>query len=212
MNLNRFQRLDIPTDLLDKLRKDPIRAPEHIALEAAKWHGPAAAKWYAAQQQSGRKNPAELLWLAKRNHGRMARFTGAATGFGGFLTVVPDLLALAWIQSRLVFFVATIHEFDPLHEMRPAELLTIQELYPDPAAARAALDGIGPTIAETLAGKHLDGNGDLRKKLMNFLGHKAAKRLGGKVIPGFAVFYSAIDNERETRKLADKTARFYSGH
>ena len=66
--------------------------------------------------------------------------------------MVADLAALAWIQSRMVFFVAAAFGWDPLDPMRPAELLVLQGVYDDPYAARAALDGTGTTIAEAYVG------------------------------------------------------------
>ena len=75
--------------------------------------------------------------MAKRRHAAMARFEGAATGVGGFITVVPDIVLLAWIQSRLVFFIAAAYGFDPRDPMRPAELLVLRDLYPDPATGAA---------------------------------------------------------------------------
>ena len=90
--------------------------------------------------------------MAKRRHATLARFEGAATGVGGIFTAVPDVVLLAWIQSRLVFFVAAAYGFDPHDPMRPAELLVLRDLYPDPQTARQALDGIGKTVAEAYVG------------------------------------------------------------
>ena len=94
--------------------------------------------------------------MAKRRHATLARFEGAATGVGGIFTAVPDLVLLAWIQSRLVFFVAAAYGFDPHDPMRPAELLVLRDLYPDPQTARQALDGIGKTVAEAYVGSKLE--------------------------------------------------------
>ena len=88
-------------------------------------------------------NPQQLGEMARRRHATLASFEGAATGVGGFVTLIPDLVGLAWIQSRLVFFVAAAYGYDPHDRMRPAELLVINGLYTDVDAARAALDGIG---------------------------------------------------------------------
>jgi hypothetical protein len=51
--------------------------------------------------------------------------------------MVPDIAALIWIQSRMVFSIAAAMGYDPRDPMRPAELLVLYELYEDPAAARA---------------------------------------------------------------------------
>ena len=69
--------------------------------------------------------------MAKRRHATLARFEGAATGVGGIITLVPDMVGLAWIQTRLVFFVAAAYGYDPRDPMRPAELLVLMELYDD---------------------------------------------------------------------------------
>ena len=100
-------------------------------------------------------SPAELAQMAKRKHASLARFGGAATGVGGIVTILPDLAAAAWIQSRLVFFIAAAYGYDPYDPMRPAELLVIRELYPDPQTARRALDGVGTTVVEAYAGSKL---------------------------------------------------------
>jgi hypothetical protein len=42
------ERPHVPEGLLARLRADPTRAPEHLALAAGERHGPAAAAWVAA--------------------------------------------------------------------------------------------------------------------------------------------------------------------
>ena len=36
-------------------------------------------------------------------------------------------------------------------------------------------------------------------------------RLAGRLVPGFAIAWNAIGNERRTRAVADKAIRFYGG-
>ena len=146
----------MPSELWERLRADPVRAPEHVALAAAEWHGPAAAAWAEAKRGRLAVSGADLARMAKRRHASLARLEGAATGVGGFITVVPDIVLLAWIQSRLVFFTAAAYGFDPRDPMRPAELLVLRDLYPDPQTARQALDGIGKTVAEAYVGSKLE--------------------------------------------------------
>ena len=43
----------VPGDLISRIRADPARAPEHIALAAADLHGPAAAAWVAKHHARG---------------------------------------------------------------------------------------------------------------------------------------------------------------
>jgi hypothetical protein len=204
----------IPDSLWARLRADPVRAPEHVALAASELHGPAAAAW--AEEKRGRfaVTDHELARMAKRRHATMARFGGAATGVGGFITVVPDIVLLAWIQSRLVFFIAAAYGFDPRDRMRPAELLVLRDLYPDPETARRALDGIGKTVAEAYVGTKLDRVGRERamlSRLMMFVGKRTAGRAARRLIPGIAMAFNAVANERDTRALADKAIRFYGG-
>jgi hypothetical protein len=203
----------VPDSLWERLRADPVRAPEHIALAASALHAPAAAAW--ADEKRGRLAVAghELARMAKRRHATMARFEGAATGVGGIFTAVPDMVLLAWIQSRLVFFIAAAYGFDPRDPMRPAELLVLRDLYPDPQTARQALDGIGKTVAEAYVGTKIERGREqaIMSRLLRFVGKRTANRAARRLIPGVAIAFNAIANERDTRALADKAIRFYGG-
>src|SRR5215218_8120534 len=106
---------ELPPSLWHRLRADPARAPEYVALAAAERHAPAAARWVEDRRAMYAVTPHELALMAKRRH------AGAATGVGGIVTFLPDLAAAAWVQSRLVYFVAASYGFDPLDPMRPAE-------------------------------------------------------------------------------------------
>ena len=200
----------LPDGLLNALRADPVRAPEHLALAAADRHGPTAAEWVAAR---GRKQPERLARDAKRSHARLARFSGAATGVGGIYTVLPDIALMLWIQSRMVFFIAAAYGFDPRDRMRPAELLVLWDLFEDPPAARAALDGASGPLAVSATQRKLDqGNEDkVTERLMRAATRHGARRLTGKLIPGAAIFFNSIGNERSTRGLGDDAIRFYGG-
>ena len=204
---------ELPAELWSQLRADPQRAPEHIALAAARLHGPAAAAWIDRQRSLYSHGPAQLAEMAKRKHAAYARFGGAATGVGGFITVIPDLAGLAWIQSRLVFFVAAAYGFDPRDGMRPAELLVLEDLYDDVLEARAALDGTDRPLALAYAERRLsdDNREELTTRLMRFVGKRATRRYAGKLIPGAAVVVNAVGNERATRALADRAIAFYGG-
>jgi EcsC protein family len=202
---------ELPPGLWDRLRLDPVRAPEHIALAAARTFAPQAAAWAADKRARFAVEPAELAQMAKKRHATMARFEGAATGVGGIVTMVPDLVALAWIQSRLVFYVAAAYGFDPHDPMRPAELLVLHDFYPDPPAARRALDGVGPTVVEAYVGSKLQREEALALRLAKFLGVRSARKLAGRMIPGIAIAFNAVGNERRTRALADRAIRFYGG-
>ncbi len=200
-------------ELWARLRADPARAPEHVALAAADWHGPAAAEWAAAKRARLAVSSRDLAGMAKRRHAAMARYEGAATGVGGFLTVVPDIVMLAWIQSRLVFFMAAAFGFDPRDPMRPAELLVLRDLYPDPETARRALDGIGTTMTEAYVTGWLERARELAmlSRLRRYAGKRMATGATRRLIPGVAIAFNAVANERETRELADRAAQFYGG-
>lgn len=203
-------RPHLPDGLLGALRADPKRAPEHLALAAADRHGPAASAWVAEQRAS---DPRRMAQAAKRSHARLARFGGAATGVGGFYTVLPDVALMLWIQSRMVFYIAAAYGYEPRDRMRPAELLVLWDLFDDPEAARASLDGATGPLAVSAATRKLDKGTDekVTERLMRAAARHGARRLGGKLIPGFAIFFNSIGNERSTRALADDAIRFYGG-
>lgn len=201
----------LPDSLWARLRADPLRAPEHLALAAAQRHGPAAARWLAQRRSMYAYGPAELAAMARKRHVSIARFEGAAAGVGGLVTMLPDLASLAWIQSRMVFFVAAAYGYDPLDGMRPAELLVLQQLYDDPYAARRALDGAGESIAQAYVGSRLSRDEQLGRRLARMVGRRAGERLAGRALPGVAVVFNSRGNARDTRQLADRALRFYGG-
>lgn len=201
----------IPRRLWDQLRADPARAPEHIALAAAEIHGPAAAGWLAEREAHRSRPPVTHARDAVRRHAHLARVTGAATGLGGWTTMALDLAGVAWIQSRMVFFVAAAYGWDPRDPMRPAELLVLQGVYDDPYAAREALDGTGQTLAAAYAGSLSGGSEPLVGRLVRLVGGHAAQHLGGKVIPGLASIVGSISNARDTKDLGRRAMEFYGG-
>jgi hypothetical protein len=200
-----------PPGLFERLRADPVRAPELIALAASEWHAPAADAWASKRRRVYGEDGRTLGRMAKARHAQLARIEGAATGWGGFITFIPDLVGLAWIQSRLVFHVAAAYGFDPRDPMRPAELLVLTGLYPDPQTARAALDGMGTTMAEAYIGSRLERDEALASRLLKMVGKRTGRRVAGRLIPFFAIAFNAVANERDTRALADRAIKFYGG-
>jgi hypothetical protein len=203
----------VPAGLWARVRADPLRAPEHVALAASDLHAPAAAAWSAEKRDRLGAGQAELARMAKRRHAALARVGGAATGIGGLVTVVPDIVMLAWIQSRLVFFIAAAYGFDPHDPMRPAELLVLRDLYPDPETARRALDGIGKSVAEVYVGSRIERGREqaVLSRLLRFAGKRTASRAARRLVPGIAMAFNAAANERDTRALADRAIAFYGG-
>lgn len=142
----------------------------------------------------------------------MSRLEGAGAGLAGAWGIAPDLAALAWLECRMVFHVAASYGFDPQHPMRPAELLTLQGLYPTAQEAREALDGIGRHVAVAYAeGKLSGGDQKLRSRLLKMVGERVAHRAAGKLIPGVASPINAIQNGNAVAELGEKAIRFYGG-
>jgi hypothetical protein len=198
-----------PDSLWDRIRAEPERAPEHVALAASERFAEPARRW---AEHAGRE-PADLAREARRTHVRLARLEGAALGLGGVLTAVPDLGALAWIQSRMVFFVAAAYGFDPAHPMRPAELLALAEIYDTPAAAREALDGLGTPLAVQMLDAKLRSADDrhLTRRLLQFAGRRVARRYVTKGVPLISSPIASVQNGRATAELGDRAIRYYGG-
>ena len=195
-----------PDSLLGRLRAQPERAPELIALEAGEHFGPQAERWAAAARG---KDPKKLARTAYRRHVRLARLEGGALGLGGVLTAAPDLLALAWIQSRMVFFIAAAYGHDPNDPMRPAELLELQEVYPSAAEAREALDGVGKHMAIALAERGMSSERTLVQTLTRYLVRRFAKRTAGRLIPFVGAPVGAIQNAGATKELGRRALEYY---
>lgn len=199
----------LPRSLWKQIHADPTRAPEHIALASAEHFAPSAERWVARMQSH--HGPAELARIARAHHVRLARFEGAALGLGGAVTFVPDLAALAWIQCRMVYFVGAAFGFDPRHPMRPAELLALQDLYPTPAEARAALDGLGTRIALQYIASKRGRDQQLAKRLFSFVGRRLARRAFRRVIPILSAPLAAVQNAGVTASLGDRAILYYGG-
>jgi hypothetical protein len=198
---------DIPRSLWQRIHDDPARAPEHIALAAAERFAPPADRW--ARRMHGRHPPAELGRIARTHHVNLSRLEGGLAGLGGGFTVALDLAALAWIQGRMVFFIAAAHGFDPHDPMRPAELLALQGIYSTPAEARDALDGVGrPMAVQYIASKHARDEA-LTRRLLKVAGRTLMKRTVYRVAPILSAPVSATQNGWATGQLGDAAIAYY---
>ena len=111
-----------------------MRAPEHIGFWPPRVpRPPPRRRGRTGARRVYGTDPKRLAQMARRRHVNLASVEGAATGVGGFITLIPDLVGLAWIQSRLVFYVAAAYGFDPHDPMRPAELLVLNGIYDTPS-------------------------------------------------------------------------------
>jgi hypothetical protein len=199
-----------PKRLWDRILAEPDRAPEYIALAAADRFGPQAAEWVRIAGVG--HTPAELARVALKKHVRLARLEGGALGIGGAITAAPDLVALLWIQSRMVFYIAAAYGYDPQHPMRPAEYLALQGLYETPAQAREALDGIGKRMAQAMAEKALLGRKTdaLHLRLAKYIAKRLARRYAGRLIPFIGAPIGAVQNGSVTKQLGETALSYYA--
>ena len=207
--LERFERP--PQSLWNRILAEPARAPEYIALAAADHFGPEAEEWVriAGPGLSQKK----LAQVAYRKHVRLARLEGGVLGLGGVFTAAPDIVALLWIQSRMIFYIAAAHGYDPRDPMRPAELLALQGVYRTPADAREALDGMGKHLAvavveRTISGRPMD---RLHRRLARYLLQRMARHYGGKMIPIIGAPLGAMQNAGTTKDIGRLAIRYYGG-
>jgi EcsC protein family len=207
-----IQRIDRPPkSLWQSVLAQPERAPELIALAAADRFGPQAAEW--VQIAGPGHTPAELAKMAYRKHVRLSRLEGGVLGIGGVITAAPDMVALLWIQSRMVFYIAAAQGYDPRHPMRPAELLSLQGVYESPAQARAALDGMGKLMAQAMVEKALAGRSteSLQRRLAKYLAKRLAHRYAGRLIPFIGAPIGAVQNGGATKELGRLALSYYGG-
>ena len=200
-----------PKSLWQSVLAQPERAPELIALAAADRFGPQAAEW--VQIAGPGHTPAELAKMAYRKHVRLSRLEGGVLGIGGVITAAPDMVALLWIQSRMVFYIAAAQGYDPRHPMRPAELLSLQGVYESPAQARAALDGMGKLMAQAMVEKALAGRSteSLQRRLAKYLAKRLAHRYAGRLIPFIGAPIGAVQNGGATKELGQLALSYYGG-
>jgi hypothetical protein len=200
-----------PASLWERIRAEPDRAPEYIALAAAERFAPAAEEWVRIAGPGN--TPDQLARVAYLKHVRLSRLEGAALGIGGAITAGPDLVALLWIQSRMVFYIAAAYGFDPRHPMRPAELLTLQGVYPTAAEAREALDGVGKRMAQALAERALSSgrNERIHARLAKYAAKRLARRYAGRLVPLLGAPLGAIQNAGATKELGRRALAYYGG-
>ena len=199
-----------PKRLWDRLLAEPDRAPEYIALAAAERFGPQAEEW--VRNAGAGHTPEELARVAFKKHVRLARLEGGALGVGGAITAAPDIVALLWIQSRMVFYIAAAYGYDPRHPMRPAEYLALQGLYDTPAEARRALDGVGKRMAQAMVERTLSNRrtDTLHLKLAKYIARRLARRYAGRLIPLIGAPIGAIQNGGVTKRLGEQALRYYA--
>jgi hypothetical protein len=199
-----------PRSLWNRLLAEPERAPEHIALAASERFGPQAEEW--VRIASPGHTPEELAKVAYRKHVMLARVEGGVLGVGGAFTAAPDVVALIWIQARMIFYIAAAYGYDPRHPMRPAEFLAIQGVYATPAEARAALDGMGKLMAQAMVEKALASRTTdrLHRRLVRYLARRMARRYAGRWVPFIGAPLGAIQNGNATKEVGRAALAYYA--
>lgn len=209
----------LPEGLWARLRSDPSHAPQYLALAAVERWGE-HARVYAANVRSehpGATNR-ELARMIKSRHALLARTEGAAAGVptsvwpvaGAAGVALPDLGALAWIQSRMVVHIAAVYGHDTRDREMAAELLVLQGIYNTTDAARIALTEASKRVATRLVNQYIKGSTlVLLKQLFRYLGIKFTRTGVVKVIPFVAIPLGAAVNEASTRSLGNRAIKFY---
>ena len=199
-----------PQRVWQRILAEPDRAPEYIALAAAERFGPQAEQWVRIAGPGHTQE--ELARTAFKKHVRLSRLEGGALGVGGAITAAPDMVALLWIHSRMVFYIAAAYGYDPRHPMRPAELLALQGLYETPAEARKALDGVGKRMAQAMVERALDNRqqGALHLKVAKYIAKRLARRYAGRLVPFIGAPIGAIQNGGMTKQLGQRALSFYA--
>jgi len=210
---------NLPEGLWDRLRAEPTHAPEYLALAAVERWGEHAREFARrVRAEYPEASGAELAEMVKSRHATLARMEGAAAGVpgafvpiaGAIVSVVPDLAALAWIQSRMVVQIAAVYGHDTTDQDMAAELLVLQGFYNTTEMARIAVAKAGQRIAKRLAMNYLKGGTlVLVRQLFRYVGIKFSRAGLLRAIPLLAIPLSAGVNELATRSLANRAIKFY---
>ena len=202
-----------PAKLWERIREDPLRAPEHVALAAAEYHGPAAAAWADKRRRMYGTDPKKLAQMARRRHATMASVEGAATGVGGFITIDPgprraglDRVAARVLHRRGL-------RVRPARPDAPGRTARAQRALRRPVRRRAGRStGIGASVAEKWIGCKLERDEAIGQAARaDGRQVRARKKVAGRLIPGFAIAFNSVTNRRDTNALAKRAILFYGG-
>jgi hypothetical protein len=203
----------VPVGLLRRLLANPADAPALLAARAVEQLAPRAERDVRLIRE---RNPTatdrQLAVYFKNKYSRAARWEGAGTGAAGILGLPIDLVALAWIQNRMVLSIAAVYGHDMTdHRDRAAELLILQGIHNARGPAVKAIVEASEKAVAKMVLRHLRKEAlVLVKQLFRVVGFKfTRKALLEKGVPLVAVPISAGANQLSTRLLANAAIKFY---
>lgn len=209
----------LPEGLWQTMRSDPTSAPQHLALAATdRWGHQARDYADGVRREHPDATNAELAEMVKDRHAMLARMEGAAAGVPGSVAplagsaaaLLPDLGALAWIQSRMVVHIAAVYGHDTTDRETAAELLVLQGIYSTTKVARVALEEASKRVATRLVNQYIKGATlVLLKQLFRYVGIKFTRVGLLKAVPFISIPINAAVNEVATRSLAKRTIKYY---
>jgi hypothetical protein len=209
----------LPGELWNQLRQNPSAAPQMLAVAAVERWGKQAESYSAELRAThpGATNR-ELASIVKARYAYLARMEGAVIGIpasiapvaGAALSLLPDLGALAWIQSRMVISIAAVYGKDASSRETAAELLVLQRIFATVPVAVVAITESGERVIGRLIPLYLRGASlRLAKQLFRYVGIKFTRVGILRLVPLVSIPISAAVNEAATRSLANRAITFY---
>jgi hypothetical protein len=209
----------LPEGLLKRLASEPARAPQYLALAAVDRWGEQARKYAGrVRREHPEATSRQLAQMVRSRHALLARMEGASAGIpptvapgpGTVAVILPDVAALAWLQSRMVVQIAAVYGHDTTDEEMAAELLVLQRFYNTTAAARVAVTEASKRVAQRVITTYIKGSTLLLlKQLFRYVGIKFTRVGLLKAVPYIAIPLGAVINESATRSLANRAIKFY---
>lgn len=205
--------ISVPPGLLRQLLANPADAPALLAARAVEQLAPRAVRDVRlVRERNPQATDLELALYFKRKYSRAARLEGAGTGAAGIFGIPVDLIALAWIQNRMVLSMAAVygHEMTD-HRDRAADLLILQGVHNAREPAIKALVKASEKALARVILRHLRKDAlVLVKELFRVVGIKfTRKALLEKGVPLVAIPISAGVNQLSTQLLANSAIKFY---
>jgi uncharacterized protein (DUF697 family) len=219
VQLDREEVRHLPEGLWKQLRAEPTHAPQHLALAAIdRWGQQARDYAKNVRREYPDATSRELAEVVRVRHAMLARMEGAAAGVPGSIAplmgsaaaLLPDLAALAWIQSRMVVHIAAVYGHNTNNRDTAAELLVLQGIYNTTEAARVALTEASKRVATRVVNAYIKGPTlVLLKQLFRYVGIKFTRSGLLKAVPFIAIPINAGVNEAATRSLGKRAIKFY---